>query len=351
MIVNKQQSVFSNNSLVKQQHVLYDDEVISFDGSFIVSDFNGVKELLEIETDFNSIYLKPNKSLLIKDLLEQDITSSLAKDVCQYDKILYKKRLHTYLKLNSNNNVHNFNDYLYIKNIDYSIADSQLIYEYNLPKSYLLKALSTGCPDKEFKNAKQYNIKLQEIINSLGLQSEQELRDIIINNNTTTVSKIKINYGLLDLFLYCVLGSYTLRSGTKISLKNIDEIPLDRIKSLLDSLNIMYDGSGSFLVIDSNLIYSLFENEFLSCSFILTLSKAFVSYLTNKLISLSCIKMNNIDSLLYLQEFLYRSNILYSINDQYLVKLNNYIEMQDHFLLEVVSVRPVLNCTEYKEIS
>lgn len=346
MIVKKDQYVFSNDILTKVSHVLYDDSVISFNNTFILSDFNGVNKGIQINTKYNSLYLRPTESLFIKDLLKSDISLTLAEDVYECDYVLYKKRVHKYL----GNNEHKFNDYLTLKNIDYSVADSELLYDYNLPKNYLIKALSTGCPDKEYKNAKEYNTKLQMIINSLGLETEEDLRKYIIDNNTSTVPKIKINYALLDLFLYCIRGSYLLRSGTKVSLKALEDIPLIRILSLLDSLNIKYQGTEDYVVIDSNLIFNLFNTEFNQCSFILNLTKAYVIYLDNKLKSLDCISMRYIESLLYLQEFLYRSQHLYALQDNYLIKTIPYDSNDDYFLVEVTSVRPIENCSEFKEI-
>lgn len=347
MLVKKDQYVFSNDILTKVSHILYDDKVISFNGIFTLSDFKGVREGLEIRTTYNTLYFRRSESLFIKDLLTSTISLALSEDIYDYDYILYKKRFHNYL----GNNEHNFNQYLTLKNIDYSVADSELLYEYNLPKNYLIKALSTGCPDKEYINAKEYNTKLQMIINSLGLESEEDLRKYIINKNSSIVPKIKINYALLDLFLYCINGSYLLRSGTKVSLKALKDIPLTRVLSLLDSLNIKYQGTEDYVVIDSNLIFSLFNTEFNHCSFILNLTKAYVLYLNNKIKTLDCIYMKHNESILYLQEFLYRSQFLYTIQDNYLIKVNDFISKDDYFLIEVISVRPIENCSEFKEIS
>lgn len=347
MICNKAKYYLSNNVFVLPKYVLYDDVVQSHNNTIKVSSFNSLESIVKVDTVLDTLYLRPNESILCKESIYPTVDKVLSDYLYTDDEVFYSYRQPTY-----GNNEHTFNDNLYLKNKDYSVNADELLYKYNLPKSFLIKALTTGCPDEENKHSVDNNNKLKLILKQLGYSEEEELRDLIIRTNSSTVPKIKISYDFLILSYYCITSSYQLRSGTKVTINRIDDIHKQRLINLFTSLSLPIVVSTNSITVDSNLMFNLFSSEFNNYSFLLSLSKTFSYYLFKLLKNTEVFSCNHQLSLKYLQEYLYTYKSLYTINDidNTLSIIEDYRLNSNGFLIKVLSVQPVLNCTDFIEI-
>lgn len=353
MIKNKEDFVLNNLTFKPVKHILYEDLIVSDFNSFNVNDFNSnvTEDIYLIETSFRNYYFKENETIVIKDCLTNEYNSTKLHSICNLDKLIINKKLHSFEKESIE-----FKDKLYLKHYDYSVSFADIISKYNLPKHFLLKALTTGCPDEEYPQAKEWNISLQKSLDK-NLTTIEELKTHIVEEFSKKPSKqyLNINYNLLDLFYLCVIGDYELLTHTSLKLKIKDKKIFESVIKLLINLNIkktVYNDvfnseQYSVILINSSLIYSLFKSKFNNFNFILNLTSLFSHHLFKRLTEYSVYLLHNEESLMYLQEFLFRHKVIYKKeimnNYIYLVKNINFKIVNHKIELPILSINKIDN--------
>ena len=215
--------------------ILYDDNVNSDIFNFSVNDFNKINnDLFCIQTSFKDYYFESKDKILVQDFLTNEVQHVNVENVFVEDKLIVNKRFHNFLKTDIK-----FNDLLYLNNYDYSHSISDIVLKYNLPQKFLIKALTTGCPDNLFPEAKEYNIKLQKILNASNYTIE-DLKTEILNTYSKKPNKqyLKLNYKFLDLIFLSITGQYELLSDTSLKLRIKDKTVFENIIKLLIDLDI-----------------------------------------------------------------------------------------------------------------
>lgn len=348
-IENKNNYILCNNNFKQFYKTLYDDSLITDFDEFNIKDFNSLtnQDIYVIETPFKKYFLK--SSVMVKDFLTNNIDSVVPKDIFISDKLIIKRRQHLFLS-----NKATFEDFLFLNKYDYSVAFSEIILKYKLPKNYLLKVLTTGCPDQEFEKAKEYNQTFDKYLISNNTTIENVRKDIIQNFvKKAEKQHLKLNTKYLDLIYLSLIGAYELLSDTTLKLKIKDSDVFENVLKLLIDLGVnktiyndVYNSENySIIIINSKFIYNLFEKEFNNYNFILKLSKNFSNHLFNKIKKQNVIHLKNELSIKYVQEFLYRYDSLYTQilfdGEKYLSKISNYSVIEDHIELEVLDINVI----------
>lgn len=349
MIVNKKSYLFVEDKLKRVSNILYDD-LIKIGSDFLLANgFDNTSECLEVRTAFKTIYLRETQSLYFKDFLTNSFEKSYANTLYAEDEILFPLSLPNY-----STDKFNVQDFLYLDSYDYSVAYSDIINKYKLPKAYLLTALTTGCPDDLFNDDGEFNKRLQTILKDLKLESEEEFRDYLLNKYSNVIKrskqKYKISKGLLDLVYTCINGNYTILSHTSLELYVYNSEMFANIVSFLSSYNINKTITNSIfnkrdcsiISINSSFIYNLLKTEFNNFEFLLKLSKKDSEYL----ISILNDNFYNLKSDLsgyYLQEFLYNHSKLYCLDETLLTKVIDYQVTPNGFLVPVKNVTKVFS--------
>lgn len=360
LIEHKNSLVLLGSNFKQNKKVLYDDPIISDLYTFEVNDFNKINsDLYCIETSFKNYYFEAKDKILVNDFLTNESSHQNVENLFIEDKLIIKGRYHNFLKQNIK-----FDDLLYLKNYDYSKSISDIVLKYNLPQKFLIKALTTGCPDNEFPEAKEYNLKLDRILKASNYNLE-DLKIEILNTYTHKVNKqyLKLNYKFLDLIYLCITNNYELLSDTSLKLKIKDKSIFENVLKLLLDLNItrtvyndIYNAEEySIILLNSSLLYNLFDTKFHNYNFLLNMSKLFSNYLFYKLVDFECFYLDDQESLSYLQEFFFRYAHIYKkeiIDDRlYLVQNNDYKRIENGFVFSIKSIEKVEDKHDYLRLS
>lgn len=351
MITTKDSYLMVGENFKKVSSILYDDLVCLDNKSYLANGFDPVPECMVVETSFKTIYFRENQSLSFRDFLTGSYERKSVKDLYKEDEVFFPRVTPNYLS-----EKFDLQDFLYLYRYDYSTGFPDIVNKYKLPKEFLYKALTTGCPDDEFPQARDYNRKLQLILNDLKIESEQEFKSLLLQQYSNQISsvkkKININKAILDLIYLCITNNYSLLTHTSLDLYVHNSEVFARILSFLTKYNInktitnsVYNKRNcSVISINSSLVYNLFLNEFNNYNFILKLSKRDSEYLLSNLND-DFYSFNSKLSGQYVHEFLYRHSSLYSLDssDNSLSKVTRFKIVDNGFLV------PVLNVT--KEIS
>lgn len=316
MIFHLGQYVLVNDSFKKAFKLLYNDSACNDLETIYTNSFEYFNKTTSIKTYFKNYY--NNSEVYILDSFSNSITLTPVEEVTALDLLVLKKRTHVFEK-----EVKSFVDKLYLNKYNYSTSFTDIVDKYKLPRHYLLKALTTGCPDDEYPEARKWNSDLQKILDKEQLTLD-EFKEKILRDYSNEPNKkfVNVSYKLLDLIYLCINGDYELLSHTSLKLKIKDKSVFENIVSLLLDLNIhksiyndIYNNQEySVILVNSSLIYNLFKSEFDNFSFLLNISKMFSHYLYKKLIVTNSFVLQNELSSNYIQEFLYRFNTLYSID-------------------------------------
>lgn len=358
MITNKEDFILQNNFFKKIKNSLYEDIITSDLASFKINDFqkfNSNTSLYKVETSFKDYYFLDNDNIPFKDILFNKQTNSNIDYLSTADKLLINTRDHSFVK-----NTIKFVDKLYLNNYDYSTSFTEIIAKYKLPKHFLIKALSTGCPDDEFPEAAKWNKTLQKILDNNSLTIE-EFKDKIITDYTNKPEKryLNLNYKILDLVYLSIVGDFELLSHTTLKLKIKDKEVFENIIKLFIDLNInktiyndIYNKEEySIIIINSSLIYNLFKSNFDNYNFILNLSQLFTNHLFKRLNDYISIKINNLEALNYVQEFFFRYKLIYKREvfngDLYLIKNNDFIINDNKIELSIYEIKKEENPFSY----
>lgn len=346
MITTKDSYLMVGENFKKVSNILYDDLVYIANENYLVNGFDPIQECIEVKTSFNTIYLRDNQSLFFRDFLSGSFEKKSVQDLYQEDELFFPKINSNYLS-----EKFDFQDFLYLDKYDYSIGFPDIVNKYKLPKEFLYKALTTGCPDDEFPQAKEYNDKLKRILGDLKIDSEQELKIKLLDQYSNLIPSVKkkasITKAMLDLMYLCITNNYTLLTHTSLNLYIQDSEVFARVLSFLTKYNInktitnsIYNKRDcSVISINSSLVYNLFRNEFNNYNFILKLSKKDSEYLLSKLDD-DFYSFNSKLSGQYVHEFLYRHSSLYFLDsfDNSLSKVNRFKIVDNGFLVPVISI-------------
>ena len=86
---------------------------------------------------------------------------------------------------------------MYLNKYNYSTSFTDIVDKYKLPRHYLLKALTTGCPDDEYPEARKWNSDLQKILDKEQLTLDEfkdgEVRVVPVSEGFCVEIKIKNN--------------------------------------------------------------------------------------------------------------------------------------------------------------
>lgn len=318
MIFYPDQYVLVNDKFKTASKLLYNDSVTNDLETLYTNSFEYISTVILLKTLFKNYYV--NDKVFILDSFSNTVIQTPVEEVTELDCLILQKRTHIF-----ESDSKSFVDKLYLNKYNYSTSFTDIVDKYKLPRHYLLKALTTGCPDDEYPEARKWNNDFQKILDKEQLTLE-EFKEKILRDYSNEPNKkfVNISYKLLDLIYLCINGDYELLSHTSLKLKIKDKNVFENIVSLLIDLNInksiyndIYNNQQySVILINSSLIYNLFKSEFDNFSFILNLSKTFSHYLYKKLNRMSSFALHNQLSSNYVQEFLYRFNSLFS-TDKY----------------------------------
>ncbi len=316
MIFYPDQYVLVNDQFKTASKLLYNDSVSNDLETVYTNSFEYLSTVLLLRTLFKDYC--SNSKVYILDSFSNTINYTPVEEVTELDCLVLQKRSHIF-----ETNSKSFVDKLYLNKYNYSTSFTDIVDRYKLPRHYLLKALTTGCPDDEYPEARKWNSDLQKILDKEQLTLD-EFKEKILRDYSNEPNKkfVNVSYKLLDLIYLCINGDYELLSHTSLKLKIKDKHIFENVVSLLLDLNInksiyndIYNNQQySVILVNSSLIYNLFKSEFDNFSFILNLSKTFSSYLYKKLNVINIFSLHNQLSSSYVQEFLYRFNNLYSID-------------------------------------
>lgn len=362
LIDHKNNLVLLGSNFKEAKKVLYDDTIHSDFFHFSVNDFSKINnDLYSIQTSFKDYYFESKDKIIIKDFLTNEIQHVNVENMFIEDKLIVNKRFHNFLKTDIK-----FNDVLYLNNYDYSQSISDIVLKYNLPQKFLIKALTTGCPDNLFPEAKEYNIKLQKILDASNYTIE-DLKQELLNTYSKKISKqhLKLNYKFLDLIFLCITDQYELLADTSLKLKIKDKDIFENIIKLLIDLDIkktvyndIYNAEEySIILLSSSLLYDLFNSNFYNYNFILNMSKSFSNHLFFKIFrnEVKCIHVKNKESLYYLQEFLFRYNLIFKQeimeNNLYLVETKDYKQTDHSYIFSIKNIEKINDKNNYLRFS
>lgn len=362
MIENKETFVLQSSSFKRLKNVLYEDFICSDLSSFYVNDFtkfNNGSSIYKVDTSFKSYYFQEKDAVTFIDFL----TKGQVKDTVSYlstlDLLPIQKRDHGLLS-----DKIRFIDKLYLNTYDYSVSFADIVSKYKLPRGFLLKALTTGCPDNEYPGAEEHNKTLNKILDDNNVTLD-EFKAKLLESYSKKPQKqsLTLNYKLLDLVYLCITGNYELLSHTTVKLKIKDKSVFENVIKFLiaiDAQKTIYNDiynteEYSIILVNSNLVHSLFKSCFNNFNFILSMSDTFTKYLLNKIKDIECFETTNDECLAYLQEFLFRFELLYKEiqidNIKYLVKDNDSIVLKDTILVKIENISKVENPFNYLGVS
>ena len=345
-----------NGVFKKGSKILYHD-FVNLDGKeYLVKDyFQFNKNAIEVNTAIGNFYFEGNELILMKDILTNSVIEESAFYLSSYDKLVFNKKIHNAAR----NKKFEAKTFLYLDKYNYSTSISEIILKYKLPKKFLLKALSTGCPDEEWPEAKQWNEDLKQIMLSLNITNEEEFKKLLIRNYSNSVDyslrKIKMDSSFVALFSIFLLGRFKLKTHTTIDIIcDSEDIFKEVLKFVLtyklkhSIQNSTYNSSYTSIVsVNSCLLHDLFFSNFNNLDFILDLSQPLIEEILNK-ISNQKFYLKSLLPAKYLQEFLLRSGYVYSIdstsnNDTsyILAPLPPCEETKDCFLIPIKDIQEV----------
>lgn len=359
MIEKKLNYVLQDNTFKLVKNILFDDIVVSDFNTYKINDFQNCAEVLSIDTSFKEYYFRPNQNVTYVDFMTNSITQGRQLDLSSEDYLVINRRNHGF-----DSTLVKFENKLYLKQYNYSVSFTDIISKYKLPKNFLLKALTVGCPDDAYPEAKKHNEDFQKILDQHSFVDADEFKKHLIDTYTSKPKRnyLKINYKLLDLAYLCLIGDYELLTHTTLKLKIRDKGVFENVVKLLLDLDInkvvyndIYSNDGcSVIIVNSSLIYSLFESRFDNFNFSLSLSKAFSSYFFKKIQDLDCIKIDNDEALKYIQEFYFRYQVLFKeiiMEDiKYLVRVSDYYYDDSNMYVKIHSINLLTDGTQFKEL-
>lgn len=325
--------VLQESSFKLLSKVLYQDIVSTDFDKYLVNDFNKLPSAYYVNTPFKTYFFNEKDKIPIKDFLSNTNVKETLDYITTEDKLVINTRKHLFEKSNTI-----FQDKLFLNKYNYSVSFTNIINELKLPKHFLLKALTSGCPDDQYEHAEQYNKELQVFLDKSKISIDDLKTSIIESYSEKVDSKfLKINYKLLDLVYLCITNNFELLTHTSLKLKIKDQDVFENVLGLLLDLkveksitnDIFNNTSYSIISINSSYIYNLFKTSFDNFNFILNMSKLFTLHLYKRLKNHHSFIINNKINSYYIQEFLYRFNNLYakaydSSSVEYLFKIKNY---------------------------
>ena len=98
---------------------------------------------------------------------------------------------------------------MYLNKYNYSTSFTDIVDKYKLPRHYLLKALTTGCPDDEYPEAKKWNSDLQKILDKEQVTLD-EFKEKILRDYSNEPNKKFVNVFLHGLMLHKTIFSILL---------------------------------------------------------------------------------------------------------------------------------------------
>ncbi len=345
-----------NGVFKKGSKILYHD-FVNLDGKeYLVEDYFQLnKDTIEVSTAIGNFYFEGNETVLMKDVLTNSIIEESASYLSSYDKLVFNKKSHNVTR----NKKFEAKTFLYLDKYNYSTSISEILLKYKLPKKFLLKALSTGCPDDEWLEAKKWNEDLKQVMLSLNITDEEEFKKLLIRNYSNNIDyslrKIKMDSSFVTLFSIFLLGRFKLKTHTTIDIIcDSEDIFKDVLKFVLtyklkhSIQNSTYNASYTSIVsVNSCLLHDLFFSNFNNLDFILDLSQPLIEDILNR-ISNQKFYLKSLLSAKYLQEFLLRSGHVYSIdstsnNDTsyLLTPLPTCEETKDCFLVPIKDIQEI----------
>lgn len=356
LIFNNNDYYLINGVFKKGTRILYHD-FINLNGiEHLVEDYYKLNsDVFEVNTKLGNFYFESKDAVTIKDLLTNEIKSELVEFLWTYDKLCINKVQHNVIK----NSKFEVKDFLYLNQYNYSTSISEILLKYGLPKKFLIKALTTGCPDDEWPEAKEWNKKFKNLLQELEIKDEDDFKNMLLQSYSNEVEyslrKIKMNSIFATILSLFLLGKFKLKTHTTVDIQcDSEEIFKDVLEFVLtyklkhSIQNSTYNASYTSTVsINSSLIYDLFIKNFHDLNFILDLPQSFIKKVLDK-ISGQNFFLSTMCSAKYLQEFLFRSGYLYSIEntsvnyDSYLLSpITNYEETATQYLINIENIKQI----------
>lgn len=350
MIVNTNQYYIINNKFKKGSNILYKDFINVNGVDKLCQDHRMIHDTISVDTEYSSFHYEKEDKITFKDLFHQKLIEDKAKYLYLEDSIVVPKYTCTSLTKDKFES----RKYLFLNYYNYSTSFNELVSQYNLPRSFLLKALSTGCPDEEWTEAKEWNDKLKEIIKKLNLKDEIEFRNYIVskysNKLDCTRYRIRLNSVFASLLALFVCKDYSFKSNTVVELYcHTSEVFSDVISFVLDFKfkhtvrNFNTNRSNVQIIsINSSLFYEMFSNAFENLDFLLEISPKFSNLLFNKIKNKTFYLPDSLSSK-YLKEFLFRNNSLYKeiLSEDgscILSPIFRYKEYENYYLLPITKL-------------
>ena len=356
LIFNNDDYYLINGCFKKGSRILYHD-FINLDGTeHLVEDYYKLNsEIIKVNTLLGDFYFDSKDKITYKDLLTNQIVNESVSNLWTFDKLSISKKLQNV----SANSKFEVRDFLYLNQYNYSTSISEILLKYGLPKKFLIKTLTTGCPDDEWPEAKEWNKKFKQLLQDLQIKDEDDFKNMLLQSYSNEVEyslrKIKMNSIFATILSLFLLGKFKLKTHTTIDIQCDSE---DIFKDVLEFVltyklkhsiqnSTYYASYTSTVSINSSLIYDLFFKNFHDLDFILDLPQPFIKKVLDR-ISGQNFYLSTMCSAKYLQEFLFRSGYLYTIEntsvnyDSYLLSpITNYEETETHYLINIENVEEI----------